>query len=102
MNNKETVSPISFPPADTAIESGPRPAAGRLSATDRISAPAATGRGLSEGRKIVFLKRENQCNACGNGLSTEIEYIPFTRFMVERAACRGCRTLNRVKNHSLQ
>ena len=53
-------------------------------------------------KKTVFLKQENQCYICGNTLSTDIEYIPFTRFMVEKAKCTGCNTLNRVKNHSLQ
>ena len=52
--------------------------------------------------KTVFLRQENQCCVCGAGLSTQIEYIPFTRFMVEKAKCNDCNTLNRVKNHSLQ
>ena len=53
-------------------------------------------------KKTVFLRQENQCCVCGDRLSTDIEYIPFTRFMVEKAKCMGCNTLNRVKNHSLQ
>lgn len=55
-----------------------------------------------QSEKIVFLRQENQCCVCGTGLSTQVEYIPFTRFMVEKAKCTSCNTLNRVKNHSLQ
>ena len=97
MNNKEPVSQLSLHQPDAPAPRSPENHAGGRGAP----VPAA-GRGLSEGQKIVFLKRENQCDVCGGGLSTEVEYIPLTRFMVERAVCRGCKTLNRVKNHSLQ
>ena len=78
MNNKETVTHFPSPAISNRPES------------------------QLQKEKKVFLKQENQCYICENALSTDIEYIPFTRFMVEKAKCTGCNTLNRVKNHSLQ
>ena len=48
------------------------------------------------------LFKESHCGLCGNGLLMDIEYIPFTRFVVERAECPSCHTVNRLTNHSVQ
>ena len=52
--------------------------------------------------KTDFLKIQNECYLCGHSINTYIEYIPLTRFAVERAQCHNCMTLIRVKNHSIQ
>lgn len=65
-------------------------------------APAPIKQRLAKREKALFLRQQNQCSVCGKALLTDIEYIPFTRFMVEKAKCTGCHHLNRVKNHSLQ
>ncbi len=52
--------------------------------------------------KQDFLKVQNECYLCGHSLNTYVEYIPQTRFAVERAQCHNCMTLIRVKNHSIQ
>ena len=56
----------------------------------------------AEKNKKDFLKTQNECYLCGNHLNTHVEYISFTRFVVERAQCAHCMTLVRVKNHSIQ
>ncbi len=49
-----------------------------------------------------IIKMQNECYLCGKSLNTHIEYLPRTRFIVERAQCHNCMTVVRVKNHSLQ
>ena len=53
-------------------------------------------------KKRDFIKTQNECYLCGNHLNIHVEYISFTRFVVERAQCGHCMTLVRVQNHSVQ
>lgn len=55
-----------------------------------------------EGLKEEFLKLQNKCYLCGQGLSTYVESLPKSHLIVEKAQCQSCMTMVRVKNHSLQ
>ena len=57
---------------------------------------------LNNNKKKEFLKAQNKCYLCGKDINTYIEYLPKSRFVVERAQCHNCMTMVRVKNHSLQ
>lgn len=42
------------------------------------------------------------CLICGNGLLMDIEYLPYSRFVVEKAECPHCKEVRRFDRHSVQ
>ena len=67
-----------------------------------IKQPIQKKKSRNQDKKQEFLKIQNECYLCGHPLDTYMEYIPLTRFAVEKAQCHHCMTLVRVKNHSVQ
>ena len=55
-----------------------------------------------ERKKKAFIKGQNYCYLCGDQINTYLEKSSKSYFIVEKAQCKNCRTLIRVKNHSLQ
>ena len=51
--------------------------------------------------KEEYLKLQNKCYLCGNNLDTHVESLSKSHFIVEKAQCKNCMTMVRVKNHSL-